>query len=208
MDSLEFLPEDNTWDTLQVMLDDLEMTVLEHLCHPIKRKGQAELRCRADKILIDSEGILDRGVRRVRAFKTWCHRLTRIEKLQEIKTIRTVPVAICGFKQGKNRICDTAKNGSIFYLTFEEGEITVRLRISPPEKVRYTIDVYSKERSTGVEEFLRVDFMLTNPPWVIDGTDAVGDIATRYDKTPNDSVMDFGIQEVRLNFIGVWMVQR
>eukprot|EP00924_Labyrinthula_sp_SR-Ha-C_P004973 augustus_masked-scaffold_1-processed-gene-17.50-mRNA-1 protein AED:1.00 eAED:1.00 QI:0/0/0/0/1/1/3/0/802 len=74
-----FRSEDNTWEPLQTMYEDVRNTLLEHLTKKTRRPSQDKMRKRAKRALITAEHVIDRVIRRVPGCSAWRRHLDKVE---------------------------------------------------------------------------------------------------------------------------------
>eukprot|EP00924_Labyrinthula_sp_SR-Ha-C_P007881 snap_masked-scaffold_28-processed-gene-4.0-mRNA-1 protein AED:1.00 eAED:1.00 QI:0/0/0/0/1/1/2/0/489 len=74
-----FCSEDNTWEPVQVMYEDVRNTLLEHLNKGARRSSQNEMRKRAKQALVTAEHATDGVKRRVLGLVAWRRHLHKLE---------------------------------------------------------------------------------------------------------------------------------
>eukprot|EP00924_Labyrinthula_sp_SR-Ha-C_P005407 snap_masked-scaffold_1-processed-gene-30.35-mRNA-1 protein AED:1.00 eAED:1.00 QI:0/-1/0/0/-1/1/1/0/147 len=73
-----FREEDNTWEPIQTMYEDVRNILTEHLSAKTGRPSQDKLRRGAKQVLITTEHGVDRIIRRVPEFRKWHKYLSEI----------------------------------------------------------------------------------------------------------------------------------
>eukprot|EP00924_Labyrinthula_sp_SR-Ha-C_P000607 augustus_masked-scaffold_27-processed-gene-4.59-mRNA-1 protein AED:1.00 eAED:1.00 QI:0/0/0/0/1/1/3/0/1847 len=74
-----FRPEDNTWEPVHVMYEDVRNTLLEHLDKETRRPTQNKMRKRAKQALVTADHATDRVIRRVPGIGAWRRHLNKFE---------------------------------------------------------------------------------------------------------------------------------
>eukprot|EP00924_Labyrinthula_sp_SR-Ha-C_P012393 maker-scaffold_10-augustus-gene-5.1-mRNA-1 protein AED:0.27 eAED:0.28 QI:0/0/0/1/0/0/2/0/281 len=74
-----FRDEDNTWEPIQTMYEDVRNVLTEHLSAKTRRPSQDKLRKRRKQALITSEHAIDRIIRRVPEFSDWHRYLSKVK---------------------------------------------------------------------------------------------------------------------------------
>eukprot|EP00924_Labyrinthula_sp_SR-Ha-C_P003437 snap_masked-scaffold_15-processed-gene-9.33-mRNA-1 protein AED:0.88 eAED:0.88 QI:0/-1/0/1/-1/1/1/0/1128 len=74
-----FRDEDNTWEPIQTMYEDVRNILTEHLSAKTRRPSQDKLRKRAKQALVTAEHGVDRVIRRVPNFRRWHKYLSGIK---------------------------------------------------------------------------------------------------------------------------------
>eukprot|EP00924_Labyrinthula_sp_SR-Ha-C_P007692 snap_masked-scaffold_28-processed-gene-0.21-mRNA-1 protein AED:0.99 eAED:0.99 QI:0/-1/0/1/-1/1/1/0/718 len=74
-----FRSEENTWESVQTMYEDVRNTLLEHLTKKTRRPSQDKMRKRAKQALIMADHAINRVIRRVPGFSAWRRHLDKVE---------------------------------------------------------------------------------------------------------------------------------
>eukprot|EP00924_Labyrinthula_sp_SR-Ha-C_P006385 augustus_masked-scaffold_57-processed-gene-0.54-mRNA-1 protein AED:1.00 eAED:1.00 QI:0/0/0/0/1/1/5/0/2940 len=75
-----FRSEDNTWEPVQVMYEDVRNALLEHLGKETRRLSQNKMRKRAKQALVTTDHATDRVIRRVPGLGAWRRHLDKVKE--------------------------------------------------------------------------------------------------------------------------------